>query len=158
MRALCLHVLGGALSQARNNDGYLEYYDRQLWDLAEMVIYNWILIFQSEEAAVSEHIMSCIVTIFSQFLADQIRTRERQIARFLKCEKVEMGSEFCDDCPICVEEVKPGEYITTLAPFCTHWFNSGCINTWMMSDNEGNNTCPMCRTRLDLSGRVPRYN
>lgn len=191
MRALCLQVLGGALSQARNSNVYLEYYDRQLWDLVEMmlqpdqngrrcvsrcipayihqirlnrhfshptyveltqVIYKWILIFQSEESAVSEHVMSCIETIFAQFLADQIRTRERQVARVLNGVKVEAGSEFCDDCPICVEEVKPGEYITTLAPFCTHWFHSDCIKKWMLSNNEGNNTCPMCRTRLDLSG------
>lgn len=190
IRALGLHVLGNILSQAKENDRYLEYYDRQLWDLAEMmlqpdqngrrcvsrcipafvqrmrlnrlfshltyveltqVVCTWILIFQCEESAVSEHIMSCIEMIFCQFLTDQIRTRERQIARVLKSEKVTVEMGLCDECPICTDEVEPGQYITKLAPFCTHWFHSDCIKTWMMSDNEGKNTCPMCRTRLDMS-------
>jgi len=50
-------------------------------------------------------------------------------------------------CPICLEEVKTGEYQRIL-PLCNHKFHKKCIDKWM-TNNDETKECPVCRCNYD---------
>lgn len=191
MKRQFLRALNGAMLQAWENTSYLDYYDRQLWDLVEVMLQDdgngrpsvshtvsmhihtmlrgrefarpthtelvdvlelWSKIFQDQYSAFDQRVLCCLRSTFSDFLADQARYMQRGIDEGLKVHRAPDG--FCEECPICAEEVQPGEYLTTLSPFCTHWFHSECIETWFEKSNDGNtisSTCPMCRAKIDVN-------
>jgi hypothetical protein len=46
-------------------------------------------------------------------------------------------------CPICLDELKKGEYYRNLV--CNHCFHKKCIDNWFKKDHSD---CPMCRKRI----------
>ncbi|CAL5053172.1 unnamed protein product [Urochloa decumbens] len=52
----------------------------------------------------------------------------------------------CDECSVCLGEVKPKETVKQL-PVCAHLFHEACIDVWLRSHG----TCPVCRTPVNAA-------
>ncbi|KAJ5222389.1 uncharacterized protein N7469_008629 [Penicillium citrinum] len=118
-----------AVRYARINPEYLDYMDRQLWDIIELIL-------------------EC-----DEFSRRRALSKELAINRALKRELARETSD--EPCPICADYIQPGEYITSLIPHCMHWLHGSCIGQWLMSGNANNGTCPMCRTVIPLDLGIP---
>eukprot|EP00933_Yihiella_yeosuensis_P071446 TRINITY_DN7964_c0_g2_i1.p1 TRINITY_DN7964_c0_g2~~TRINITY_DN7964_c0_g2_i1.p1 ORF type:complete len:330 (+),score=43.46 TRINITY_DN7964_c0_g2_i1:114-992(+) len=49
----------------------------------------------------------------------------------------------CEDCPICLTELQPGENARQLK-MCGHTFHRSCIDLWLYRRND----CPLCKTEV----------
>ena len=67
--------------------------------------------------------------------------RRKQIKDIGKYKKVKDHTH--PDCPICLDDLKPGEYYRKLG--CTHTFHKKCIDNWFKKDHSD---CPMCRQKI----------
>ncbi|KAK2595920.1 hypothetical protein QQS21_006515 [Conoideocrella luteorostrata] len=63
-----------------------------------------------------------------------------------------LGPEGTVECSICIDEMKEGETAVFLP--CNHWFHEDCVVLWLREHN----TCPVCRTPIEQSGRSSNQN
>ncbi len=56
-----------------------------------------------------------------------------------------------DTCPICMDEIQPGENKTITA--CNHIFHTVCLERWVRRATRRNDepTCPMCRAPIEMN-------
>jgi len=51
-------------------------------------------------------------------------------------------------CVICVGDLEAGEQLRTLP--CAHFFHKACIDKWLLSDNFGAKSCPVCMKEVRI--------
>jgi len=56
----------------------------------------------------------------------------------------------CDECPICLAELRTGETLRRL-PNCTHSFHRSCIDLWLLQSAA----CPLCKVAVPRCGPEP---
>lgn len=56
--------------------------------------------------------------------------------------QVELGEGPCE-CPICINDLKPGDSIRRL-PGCRHAFHRSCIDLWLLRNGD----CPLCKSNV----------
>lgn len=59
------------------------------------------------------------------------------------------------DCSICCADFNIGEVITSLEPFCSHWFHRECIKKWLLGPRIMPRECPCCRAEVFIDGDDP---
>jgi hypothetical protein len=52
-------------------------------------------------------------------------------------------------CPICMDDFKGKDFVTTLPCNNMHFFHTACIADWV---DKGQNICPLCRTQITRAG------
>jgi hypothetical protein len=89
-----------------------------------------------------------LIDIVTQFgspgndsLLQTMKNHKREQLKTMKYHKVK---ETCETvCPICIEELKKGEYYRKLE--CNHVYHKKCIDSWFKKDHSD---CPMCRKKI----------
>uniref|UniRef100_A0A7S2NLE8 RING-type domain-containing protein n=1 Tax=Alexandrium andersonii TaxID=327968 RepID=A0A7S2NLE8_9DINO len=66
-------------------------------------------------------------------------------------DKVELGEEEPRECPICINDIQPGDNVRKL-PGCEHVFHRSCIDLWLLRRAD----CPLCKrdVRKDLAAKA----
>lgn len=59
------------------------------------------------------------------------------------------------DCTICCTDFNVGEVITSLEPFCSHWYHRECIKKWLLGPRIMPRECPTCRAEIHIDGEDP---
>ena len=70
-----------------------------------------------------------------------MKKHKREQIKNIKYKKVKETTD--TTCPICIDELKKGEYYRTLE--CSHVFHKKCIDNWFKKDHSD---CPMCRKKI----------
>ena len=83
-----------------------------------------------------------ITTRFASPVTDfELKNIRKNKIKNIKYKKVK--EEVDTECPICLEQIKLGEYKKTLD--CKHCYHKKCIDRWFKKDND---FCPMCRMKI----------
>lgn len=76
--------------------------------------------------------------------AFMLGTRLPMSNRTVACKTYKARAFRQEQCPICLSNIKPGEFVSVLE--CGHAFHKRCVSRWILSGK----TCPCCRAVAHL--------
>lgn len=91
-------------------------------------------------------------TIFNECSTSWVNRLSNRIEK--PKEKVTKEGVIGSDCPICFEEMKENDDLTSCLMTCGNYFHKGCIDLWLSS---GHSTCALCRSEWVIFDNTDNY-